>query len=348
MSWPASSQFGKVNLLVSCTGLGMLALTALSGCAVGPEGSPSLDEADAVNSKGQAVFNGVPAVDDYYDAVGAIALRYEFEIPGEEPIVYYDQVCTGTLVKHDAIVTARHCTQRLANEMAAGNSPYFLIGDDVGQPEQAVRIVSFREAPPSPTHPGLLYDGGRDVAVAFLEDCVRDVRTADIDEIDKNPIGKRYEIAGFGYTDAFLEEYGFYVNGIKYKGQVTGRALSGRWYELLFGGDYEAYLAWYLEDAVTGTPTEDEAAAWWDAYTLEPGYELLAGGLPGESLGCFGDSGGPLLKLPKGKGKSKLTIVGVSFAVESSVATLCTRGGGYAILNREMKRFVDQALRHRP
>lgn len=324
-------------------------MALLLGCSVSSqnEGSTLQNDDDAA-SKGQAVFGGEPAVDDYYDAVGAIGIRYEIEIPDQEPFVYYDPLCSATLVGEKAILTARHCTTALPNLIAAGQKPYFLTGDNVWQPEIAVPIVSWTEAPASPSHPGLLYDGGRDMAVAYLESCVHGVRPAEVEEFERNSLGKQFEIAGFGYNDYLLEEYGFYDIGTKLKGTVTARALSGRWYELLFQGDYDSYLSWYLSDAVTSSPSEEEGAAWWDAFTLEPGYELLAGGLPGESLGCFGDSGGPLIRKAKGKGRGRgnLTVVGVSFAVEASQATICTRGGGYVVMNRTMKRFVESALRH--
>jgi hypothetical protein len=312
-------------------------------CAVesAPEGGN--ESAEGISAKAQSVFGGVPATKKRFDAVGAIAIRRVYEAPDQPPFVYYDMLCSGTLVDSDAIVTARHCTTRLAQEKAQGNKAYFLIGQNTYEPEQVLRIVGWKEAPSSPSHPGLLYDGGRDVAVAYLSDCPRGVKPAEIGEFKPRMLGDELEIVGFGWNDSLVEEYGVYDIGTKFTGTVTARALKGRWYELLFHGDYNAYLEWYLSDAVTSSPSEEEAAAWWDAFTLEPGYELLAGGLPGEALGCNGDSGGPLLI----EEKKKLTVVGVSFAVESSIATICTGGGGYLVFNREMKRFVESALRHR-
>jgi hypothetical protein len=341
-----SARVSTVAHCVTSFSLGAALLAMASGCSVDTSGEDALvSDAPSAAAKDQHVFGGELATEERYDAVGAIALKRVYEIPDQEPIVYYDPLCSGTLVDEKAILTARHCTTRLASEMAAGTEAYFLIGQNVWEPEQVVPIVSWREAPASPSHPGLLYDGGRDVAVAYLGSCVKGVRPAEVGDFERNSIGKQFEIAGFGYNDSLVEEYGFYDIGTKFKGTVTARALSGPWYDLLFQGDYDAYFEWYMTDAVTNTPSPEEAAAWWTAFTLEPGYELLAGGLPGESLGCFGDSGGPLLTRAK-KNKKNLTVVGVSFAVESSQATLCTRGGGYAIMNREMKRFVDSALRH--
>lgn len=325
--------------------LGILALASslagVFGCALGAEGSE-----EAAFEKSQEVFGGDPAMSKKFDAVGAIAVERTFD-PGDgsPPFKYFDLVCTGTLIDSDAVLTARHCTQALANLRAQGLESFFLLGDTSYEPERTFRIEGWVEAPASQSHPGLLYDGGRDVAVAYLSGCPRHVKPAELGEFKAKDVGRKFGIVGFGYNDLYLEEYGFLDIGTKVEGKVTARALSGRWYKLLFGGDYDAYLEWYLVDAVTDNPTAEEAQAWWDAYTLEPGYELLAGGLESESLGCYGDSGGPLYALDKNK--KNITVVGVSFATEASKANTCMGGGGYAVLNQSMRKFVDRALKRR-
>jgi hypothetical protein len=80
---------------------------------------------------------------------------------------------------------------------------------------------------------------------------------------------------------------------------------------LPFDDDYQAYYDWYWTDSAAAAPSEEEVEEWWELYELEGGYELLAGGTPDDSIGCFGDSGGPLLA--KGD-RDKLTVNGVSFA----------------------------------
>jgi hypothetical protein len=80
---------------------------------------------------------------------------------------------------------------------------------------------------------------------------------------------------------------------------------------------------------------------WWKIYRLENKYELLAGGLPGEAVACYGDSGGPLL-LQGCHGE--LTTYGVSFAVEHTFSTVCGLGGGYLVFNERMLDFVKDAL----
>ncbi len=67
----------------------------------------------------------------------------------------------------------------------------------------------------------------------------------------------------------------------------------------------------------------------------------MAGGLPGEALGCYGDSGGPLFL---GDSADTLTVYGVSFGVEASISNNCTRGGAYLVFNKTMLAFVESAI----
>lgn len=132
---------------------------------------------------------------------------------------------------------------------------------------------------------------------------------------------------------------GYY--GQRYSGKITARAIKGRWYKLLFDGDYEAYHDWYFTDSAAALPSEEEAQEWWKIDRLENRFELLAGGLPGEAVGCFGDSGGPLLK---GKRANDLTTYRVSFATEATLSRVCGLGGGYLVFNEKILRFIDDAL----
>lgn len=324
-----------IRILTTCLGA-----MALSACAVDANPSAEGGATEAIGSREQAIFGGEPAEDPKYAAVGALALRNEFEYEGET-IVFYDSFCTGTLIADTAVLTARHCTQGAAEYVAAGWEVYFVFGPYSWEPEQAVRVVDWTEAPSSPTHPGLLLDGGRDVAVAYLADEPIGIEPAKIGVFSKKQVDDEFEIIGYGYTDYYLEEYGFYDVGTKMAGTATGRSLGGPWYSLLFDGDYEAYLEWYFADAATGAPSEEEALEWWNIYNLEPKYELLAGS-PAESFGCFGDSGGPLAVSKK----NKLTVYGVGFATESSLSTICTGGNGFLVLNAEMHAFVKNAIAH--
>jgi len=161
------------------------------------------------------------------------------------------------------------------------------------------------------------------------------ITPAKLGEFKDNQLGTQSQIAGFGIHASDFS------SGQKYAGLATARAYNGKWYELLFSGDYEAYRAWYFSDSPSAIPSEAEAKEWWKTYKLENKYELLAGGLPGESVSCFGDSGGPLLL---GTSAANLTTYGVSFAGEGTISTVCGLGGGYVVFNRKMLDFVQGAL----
>lgn len=318
------------------TSLGLLVLAcagaALAGCSLGTG-----DSGTAAVDGAQPILGGALAEDPKYAAVGALAIEYD--LGPDEPPAYYP-ICSATLVGSKAVVTAKHCTEALAAEMASGFPPRFVLGPDAWVPEQVVPITGWVEAPASEDHPGLMLRGGRDLAVAYLSAAPEGVEPAKVGHFNQAMVGRQFEIAGYGESDLYLAEWGFTIPGYRFVGLATARALEGRWYELLFDGDKQAYLDWYFLDAVTASPTAGEAEAWWDLYQLEPGYELLAGGLEGEAVGCYGDSGGPLLSITK----NKLTVYGVSFAVEASIANVCDHGSAYLIFNAKMRDFVRDAV----
>jgi hypothetical protein len=311
----------------------VMALTALLACAEAPEVSQASEVTQtsdvALGTTSQAILDGSPAAGAKYAAVGALV--YYFPDVG-----VLDVFCSGTLVAPDAIVTARHCTPSIDFAIANGLVPAFAIGPDAFNPTAVIPITDYVTAPPAPgNEKGLLLDGGRDVAVAHLESAPVGVTPAKLGEFSNNQLGKKFTISGFGISE-FNGSY-----GQRFAGSATARAIKGRWYELLFDGDYDAYLDWYFSDSSAALPSEDEAKEWWKIYRLENKYELLAGGLPGESVACYGDSGGPLLS---GSCAGDLTTYGVSFAVEGTFSTVCGLGGGYLVFNQKMLDFVKDAL----
>jgi secreted trypsin-like serine protease len=302
----------------------------LSGCAVQ---APSSNESGP--SAQQAIVAGVPTSDPALDAIGGIVFRYA-------PAHYEEFSCTGTLIAPKAVLTARHCVVGSPGwhfDPVPSFNNFVVFGDNVSKPKQKIKIKGYVTAPPSSAG-GLLGDGGRDVAVLFLDKAPTGITPAKLGHFDASMLGTSFRIAGFGQTENF-------TSGSKFEGLATARALSGDWYPLLFDNDYAAFDEWYWTDASLAAPSDAEEAAWWTpgAFSLEPGYELLAGGLPGESVSCWGDSGGPLFL---GSSAADFTVYGVSFAGEGSIANNCGLGGGYAVLNDEMLAFVEDAVAAAP
>jgi len=302
----------------------------LLGGLVGLLAGCSVEGGDSTASREHVIVNGQPACDPALEAVGAVVFRFaEYDI--EE---FY---CTATLIGPKVALTARHCVTGESGwhyDEYPGFENYVVFGKTYDAPKQEARIAGFLAAPAGPG--GLLNDGGRDMAVLYLEDSPKKIKPVKLGLFQESMLGKQFRIAGFGRREDDTV-------GAKYEGKATARALSGEWYPLLFDNDYAAFDAWYWTDARLAEPSADEEAAWWapGTYTLEAGYELLAGGLPNEAVSCYGDSGGPLLL---GKEAKKMTTYGVSFAGEATYSTVCGLGGGYAVLNEEMLAWVQAAV----
>jgi trypsin len=312
-----------------------LRVAALLATVVSSACSQSADDdyTEDMGTSPQAIISGTPASGTAYAAVGAL--------------VYYhpdagvlDVFCSGTLVGPKAITTARHCTPSIDMAKESGMTPAFAVGPDAFNPTALIPITGYVNAPPAPApEKGLLQDGGRDVAVAYLKTAPAGVTPAKLGAFEEKMVGTSFNIVGFGVSNP---EH-FY--GQKFVGKATARATSGKWYSLLFNGKEAAFRTWYFNDSPSSQRTEAEAKAWWTTFKLESKYELLAGGLAGESVACHGDSGGPLLR---GTTAPTLTTYGVSFAVEGTISSGCGYGGGYLVFNSSMLAFVKGAIAKPP
>jgi len=310
------SSLGVVALLTSAV---------LSACSQPPGG----EQSQQLGEDSQAIIGGTASTNPAYAAVGALVYYYP-----EVGVV--DAFCSGTLVGPKSVTTARHCTPSidLANE--SGLIPAFAIGPDAFNPTAVIPITDYVNAPAAPPpEMGLLKDGGRDVAVVHLASAPGGVTPARLGLFEDKLMNTKFDIVGYGVNNAQF----FY--GQQFIGKATARIQSGAWYPALFNGNYDAFHTWYFNDSSGSQRTEAEAKSWWKTYKLENKFELLAGGLKGEAVACFGDSGGPLLR---GTTAPTLTTYGVSFAVEGTISSACGLGGGYLVFNKKMLDFVKSAL----
>lgn len=310
--------------------VGLLAVlgASLSGCAGEAGDAPEPERAAEAS---QAIIGGTPAVGDKYAAVGGLV---EAIIDPYYGILAYSTFCSATLVGPQEIITARHCTKYLDNLSYPDSGIFFAIGENAYFPDQYVQVVAYENAPRGREGNGLLRDGGRDVAVMYLDSEPEGVVPAKIGRFSKHMLGQKFEIVGFGRNDDFID-------GARYRGVARARQMHGLWYSALFDHNPWKYWNWYWTDADT-EPSWREGREWWRTYRLESGYELLAGGDEGEALGCFGDSGGPLLR---GRTADELTVYGVGFATEASKSRVCDNGSAFLVFHKhDILRFLKRAL----
>ena len=308
--------------------VGMLAVVgaSLSACA-GEAG----DAPEQASETAQPIIGGTPAVGDKYAAVGALVEAFDDPYYG---VLAFNTFCSATLVGPQAIVTARHCAKYLDSPTYPDLQVFFAIGENGYFADQYIPVTSYEAAPtPSPTN-GLLLDGGRDVAVMQLGSEPEGVVPAKIGRFTKHMLGQKFELVGFGRNDDFND-------GARYHGYGRARQMHGLWYSALFDHNPWKYWNWYWTDANT-EPTWKEGREWWRTYRLESGFELLLGGDDGEALGCYGDSGGPMVR---GHNANSLTVYGVGFATEASKSRVCDNGSAFLVFHKkEIWDFLNDAL----
>jgi hypothetical protein len=318
----------------------------------------SVDKPANVGGTKQNIIAGFAASDSALDAIGSVSM---LEVYGESKL--FQQVCTGTLIDDDTVLTAKHCVDALNSDAGySGYTAVFTLGPDASAPARYVEVIALERGPGVG---GGFNDLGHDVGVLHLAEPIKDVKPIPYADIDPNTLGWGYTAIGYGEQDN-SEKY-----GTRRLGELSLRALTGSAYGALFGS-FEAFYEWYAGEPLppecvadgTDAGVVDAGAAGtggsggdsgvdpylcssvsslreiYDSALLETEHELVAGGVSGNAQPCYGDSGGPLLRKDS---KGQLVTYGVVSGGLGSPELVCDHGAVYEAFDSEALAFLDAA-----
>ena len=226
------------------------------------------------------VFGGIPVVASAFpDAVA---------VQGEA-------LCSGTLIAPNVVLTAGHCHCGNANRQVT-------FGVDLQRPEQMINVV--RSVPMGTCHADGSMDGGRDVALLFLE--------------TSSPVKPR-TLAGANLMASITD-----VTAVGFG--LTEKGTSG---------------IKVLVDLPVASPTcdgEQEGQTDDSYYGCVKTQEMVAGMQSLNKDTCRGDSGGPIYaKTPGGE----LLVAATSRGVATAGAATCGDGGVYELLRGSILDWIQ-------
>lgn len=287
------------------------------------------------------IVGGVDAKSPKLDAIGALLYRD----PSTQQL---GVLCSGTLIAKDVVLTAKHCVVEFSatSDGDGGVGPitetrfseafevYFALGFDALTSTRLVRVTGVDLCM---HHSGGAAQLGCDVATYRLAEPVADVTPLKVLDKHVGPdlVGQRVTAVGYGTQDV-----GGTKNGTRKAGSVTVRAVTGNAYAVLFPTLDQFGDA--IERDEGPAFVTNNAAAITQLYDtpLEEGYELFAGGAPGDAQVCHGDSGGPILQ----RIGDELVVVGVASTVAISGTKLrCNLGGIHATFGPKAQELLARS-----
>lgn len=234
------------------------------------------------------VIGGVDALSPKLDAVGLVLNWDASKVTSN--------LCTGTLIAPDLVLTAKHCVYELPDVTKRirvidnGGAVTFRVGADGLHPSREVRA---KELFTCEVDTGGSSGLGCDVAVYRLAEAITSVTPLRVatTTVPASQLGKNATAFGYG-TQSLTDPNAL---GTRKMATMKVRAIEGQEKTTLFPtfDDWNQAVA-AQEGEAWASANRDSLKRRYDRVLLD-GYEVAVGGAPDNGQTCPGDSGGPLV-----------------------------------------------------